>query len=472
MRNDYLEVGGEGRIPLRAPRVVVAPLIPLQSGDAAVTVTKGSHVLTFVESIDKIDTGPICGRQVVDAWVLQNEHLQVKCVLQGGNIMSIIDRASIDKVGGGEHIWNNKEGATNYGAGTDAFPLTRGLILHGGIRLAAVTAEHGLYFDVDWDIDFEVSDDEATIILSIVDSQKTRDELCDPLSKKLYLAPGSDVPMSKYPVTDAKFTFKVTLRKGDKFVTTECIVDNTRSAPVVAEAWMPQTYPITRDSQIISKQKKRRCKDLWVITGMLKDNFACADMQLDPDRDSPHLAKTDPSKLSLIPREKNGFIVGFPPTPCAWSNANLNKPLEWPTGTGGILYDYPKMDGSYHAVSYGDGRGAAYVTESSESKPHYTKLWSWGDPAYFNRDVALKHDPPLAAGRPKAEYYEPWGSAFNTGFFETFAFPVGESSWKACIVPITGGLEPGMTQLQLQKIVDTAVVDAENYLGVEKYMEC
>jgi hypothetical protein len=447
--NDNLEVGSEGRIPLRAPRFVVPPLIPPQSEGAAVTIKKGTHVLTFVESINNIDTGPICGRQVVDAWVLQNEHVQVKCVLQGGNIMSIIDKAS-----GGEHIWLNKEGATNYGANSDAFPLTRGLILHGGIRLAAVTAEHGLYYDVDWDIDYEVSDDgeEASIILSIVDSQEARDLLADPLSKKLYLAHGSNVPMSKYPVTDAKFTFKVTLKKDDKFVRTECIVENTRDSPVVAEAWMPQTYPITADSQIISKQKKRRCKDLWVYTGMLKDNFVCADMQLDPDRHAPQY------------KGKNGFIVGFPPTPGAWNNANLDKVLDWPSGAGGILYDYPHRDGSYHAVSYGDGRGAAYVTESSAEKPHYTKLWSWGNPALFNREEALKQDPPLAAGRPKAEYYEPWGSAFNTGFFETYDFPPGKSSWEARIVPITGGLEPKKTQLQLRETVDDAVADAEKSL--------
>ena len=93
--------------------------------------------------------------------------------------MSIIDKAT-----GGEHIWLNKEGATNYGANSDAFPLTRGLILHGGIRLAAVTAEHSLYFDADWDIDFEVSNngDESTVIISIVNSQENRDLLADPLS--------------------------------------------------------------------------------------------------------------------------------------------------------------------------------------------------------------------------------------------------------------------------------------------------
>jgi hypothetical protein len=321
--------------------------------------------------------------------------------------------------------------------------------------LAAVTAEHGLYFDMDWDIDFDISEDgdESTIIMSIVDSQETRDLLADPMSKGLYSTPGSDEPMSAYPVTDAKFTFKVSLKKNEKFVRTECIVENTRETHIAAEAWMPQTYPITRDSQIISHQKKRRCKDLWVYTEMMKDNFVCADMQLDADRDAPQY------------KDKNGFIVGCPPTPASWNEVNLDKVLDWPSGGGGILYDYPFRDGSYHAVSYGDGRGAAYVTESSEQNPHYTKMWSWGNPSLFNREEALKANPPLAAGRPKAEYYEPWGSAFNTGFFETHNFPSGKSFWKSCIVPITKGLEPGKTQSQLRDTVDAAVVDAEKSLS-------
>ena len=360
----------------------------------------------------------------------------------------------IDKSTGGEFIWLNKEGATNYGANSDAFPLTRGLILHGGIRLAAVTAEHGLYFDMDWDIEFDVAADgsEASIIMSIVDSQENRDLLADPLSCGLYCAPGDPKPMSGYPVTDAKFSFKITLKADDTFVRTECLIENTRTTDIKAEAWMPQTYPITRDSQVISHQEKRRCKDLWVYTEMLKGNFVSADMMLDEDRDLPQY------------KEKNGFIVGCAPTPADWNMANLDKVLDWPSGAGGILYDYPYRDGSYHAVSYGDGRGCAYVTESSAANPHYTKMWSWGNPDLFNREEALAADPPLAAGRPKAEYYEPWGSAFNTGFFETYMFPPGVSSWESRIVPITSGLEPGKSQLQLREVVDAAVVDAENSL--------
>jgi len=50
------------------------------------------------------------------------------------------------------YVWDNVEGACYYGQDSDAFPLTRGLILHGGIRFAAATAEHGLYYDTEWDV--------------------------------------------------------------------------------------------------------------------------------------------------------------------------------------------------------------------------------------------------------------------------------------------------------------------------------
>lgn len=73
-------------------------------------------------------------------------------------------------------VWNNCGGALYYGANENAFPLKRGLILHGGIRMAAVTAEHGLYYDTPWDIDFQESADgrSKTIVLSIVDSAERR----------------------------------------------------------------------------------------------------------------------------------------------------------------------------------------------------------------------------------------------------------------------------------------------------------
>lgn len=413
---------------------MTVPPIPESS---PVTISKSSHPLTFVESIATISSGPIVGRQIVDAYELSNGELTIKVILQGGNIVSVVDKA------GKEYVWLNKEGAANYGAGSDAFPLDRGLILHGGIRLSAVTAEHGLYYDSDWDIAFETGADEASIILSIQDTAENRALLCDPLSKAQYCAPGNPEPMSKYPVTDAIFTLKVTLRVGEAFLRLDCSVKNTKDVPVIAEAWLPQTYPITDKSQIISHQKKRRCKDLWVYMAMLKDNFVVKDMGFDEDR---ALKKY---------KGKNGFIVPCPATPANWNNVDLNVPLQWPSGGGGILYDYPARDGDYHAVSYGDGRGVAYVSVSTDINPHYTKMWSWGNPALFNRDEQLKLNPPLAAGRPKAEYYEPWGSAFNTGFFETYAFPpLTTSAWKCCIVPIASGLEKDKPHEELVQAVD------------------
>jgi hypothetical protein len=362
----------------------------------------------------------------------------VKAILMGGNLVSIEKNNQ-------EYLWQNKEGATYYGRGSNAFPLNRGLILHGGIRVAAVTAEHGLYYDTDWDITFAADETGSTIILKIKDTQENRDLLSDTLSKGQFLAAGSDVPMSKYPVTDAEFIFTISLRLGEDFVRLKAGLVNTRETPVTAEIWLPQTYPATKSSQVIAHQRKRRCKDLWVYIGMLKDSFVVQDMQLDKDNRLP------------VYQGKNGFIVGCPPTPANWNNADLNKPLEWPTGNGGILYDYPRRDGYYHAMSYGDGRGVAYLSISDEVTPHYTKMWSWGNPDLFNRQEALAQNPPLAAGRPKAEYYEPWGSGFNTGFFETHEFPQGESSWEAFIVPIESGLDGGKTQQELRDTLDQQI---------------
>ena len=69
-------------------------------------------------------------------------------------------------------------------------------------------------------------------------------------------------------------------------------------------------------------------------------------------------------------------------------------------------------------------------------------------------------DPPLAAGRPKTDYYEPWASAFNTAFFELYQFPPGKSSWEARFVPITERLDAEKKQHELRNVVDAAVQDA------------
>ena len=420
-----------GAIPPRSTRkATVAKLDPVNF-TPSVKIKPSSHELTFVESLDKIDEGPLSGKQTVDAWTLSNGKISAKVVLQGGNLVSLT------KEGSGEYVWLNKEGATNYGAQSDAFPLTRGLILHGGIRLAAVSAEHGLYYDTDWDISFLQSPDSSSIVLSITDTEENRKALNDPLSKGQYLAPGSDVAFSKYPVTNAKFTFKVTLKKDEEFLRLESSVQTDANKDADMEVWLPQTYPLTKDSQIISHQKKRRVKDSWVNDALIKGKFVASDY-----------------------KEGLGWVVDYPST--ATSDYDLNKVLSWPSNAGGILYDYPRLDGpdtlsnvGYHGISFGDGRGAVYATHSSDEDPHYTKLWGWGDPALFDRRYALTLNPPLAAGRPKSEYYEPWGSAYNTAFFETYLFEKASTyKWDAIILPIDQGLQPSKSQEQLRETVD------------------
>ncbi|MEO1087140.1 MAG: hypothetical protein AAFY88_23130, partial [Acidobacteriota bacterium] len=316
----------------------------------------------------------------------------------------------------------------------------------GGLRVGAVAPEHGLYYDSDWDIDFAADKHGSSIILRIKDCQENRDLLRDPLSRGLYVAtPESTIPMSKYPVTDAEFRLKITLRPGEGFVRLKVSLVNTRQTPILSEIWLPQTYPINSSSRIISHQRKRRCKDPWVYETLLKGKFRSLDMALDDDSKSPTYA------------DKSGSILSWPPKPQANLAADLDKPLDWPAATGGILYDYPCRDGAYHAVSFGDGRGAAYVTHSDDERPHYTKMWSWGDRALYDRQEALRRDPPLLGGRPTTEYYEPWGSAFTPAFFEPTEFPPGESSWHALIVPIDSGLHSDETPAELRRRVDEIV---------------
>lgn len=362
--------------------------------------------------------------------------------------------------------------------------------------MAAVTAEHGLYYDTDWDLDFEVSEsgDSASLIFSIQDTAETRKQLNDDLSGKGFSSYDAENPMKNYPVTDAFFKFSVTLKSGEKFLRTKCTVENTRGEPIQAEAWMPQTWPIDKNSQIISHQKKRRIKggsasyvsDSWVMRNMIENKYVASDMGLDPDSKLPYYNGKDEFVTNGKEGPKDGWIVAWPPAQLGitdelkdqglagkdylWGSFNLNYPLQWPTSDGGITYDYPFMDGKYHAISFGKGtgRGMAYVPEeSSETKPHFTKMWSWGMPEVFDREEAAMKDPPLAAGRPVEEYYEPWASAFNTAFFELYQFPPGNSTWEARLVPITKGLGDDMKQHELREVVDEAIVDA-----VDSFKKC
>ena len=164
----------ETDLPLRSSREGVVSRMPEQDEGNAVRISESTKELTYVASINNIDTGPISARETVKAWVLENEFISVKGVLLGGNLMGFVDKETKE-----EYLWLNKEGAVGYGAGSNAFPLARGLFLHGGIRMAAVTAEHGLYYDTEWDLDLETSasGDSASLIFSIKDTDKVRKEL-------------------------------------------------------------------------------------------------------------------------------------------------------------------------------------------------------------------------------------------------------------------------------------------------------
>lgn len=406
---------------------------------SGVTLTQSALALPFVESIEQIERGPICGEERVDSWVIDNGLIKVETTPMGGSVLSI-------EKSGDEYLWRNQGGVAYSGAWSHVYPLTRGLLQPGGLRVGAVTPEHGLYYDSDWDIDFAADGRESSIVLRIEDSQENRDLLRDSLSYGFYAIPGSTIPMSRYPVTDAEFRLKLTLRPGEDFVRLKVSLVNTRRTPILSEIWLPQTYPINSSSRIVSHQRKRRCKDPWVHESMLEGKFQSWDMALDDDSKTPTYAN------------KSGSILGWPPTPAqAGLAADLDKPLDWPSAIGGILYDYPRRDGAYHAVSFGDGRGAAYVTHSDAKRPHYTKMWSWGDRALYDRQEALRQDPPLFGGRPSTEYYEPWGSAFTPAFFEPTEFPPGESSWHALIVPIDSGLASDATSAELRRRVDEIV---------------
>ena len=171
-------------------------------------------------------------------------------------------------------------------------------------------------------------------------------------------------PMSFYPTTDCVFQARITLRAGEEFVRFKMVVVNPTEKDALGEAWFPQTYPITEESKIISPQRMRWKRDGWCF----------------------------PDIAQLFPWDKEKFV----------------KPLDWPTD--GIFYDFPSKDGTYHAVSAGDGTGCACVTRDEPDEPQFTKLWSWGQKA--------SGDDGLSQGRPATEYYEPWASAFNFAFFQ------------------------------------------------------
>eukprot|EP00992_Anisonema_acinus_P007670 TRINITY_DN3582_c0_g1_i1.p1 TRINITY_DN3582_c0_g1~~TRINITY_DN3582_c0_g1_i1.p1 ORF type:complete len:238 (-),score=29.30 TRINITY_DN3582_c0_g1_i1:65-778(-) len=200
--------------------------------------------------------------------------------------------------------------------------------------------------------------------------------------------------MSKYPVTNLKYSFIVTLKANEEFVRLRVHVENPTDKTALAEAWLPMTFPINDKSQIISQQVLRWRRDEW-----------CFD---------------DTANLIHFNRASSGLL----------------HPLSWKGDC--ILYDFPTMNGNYHAVNLpsSSSKGMAFIT-SSLGGPHFTKLWSWGNKTLFNREAELKKKPPLGAGRPAKEYYEPWSSSINNAFFETAEFfPRTYSAWEVAILPM------------------------------------
>ena len=269
-------------------------------------------------------------------------------------------------------------GACYYGADSNNFPLKRGLSLHGGIRAAAVTAEHGLYFDTEWPITFEASDDgkSQTIIFQLTDDDEQRAKIAkadDPPGNPVSPGPfsvgqfqkGDAVPLSLYPTTNCIFTASITLCEGEEFVRFKMSVENPTAKDALGEAWFPQTYPITTKSKIISPQRMRWKRDGWCF----------------------------PDVAQLLP----------------WMESKFVNPSQWPTS--GIFYDFPSKDGAYHAISAGDdaGAGCACVTRDEPDEPQFTKLWSWGK----------KSSDPVGGGlddgRPATEYCALLWTGFGLG---------------------------------------------------------
>jgi hypothetical protein len=145
-------------------------------------------------------------------------------------------------------------------------PLKRGLILNGGIRFAAVTAEHGLYYDSEWNVDVDKDKfDEKSIIFSIVDNIENRNKAANltpnqhpwvtkGLSQGQFNRQDQNTAtdiLTKYPVTDMEYTYKISLRQGEDFVRLRMSVKNASPTVKTAEAWLPMTFPITGKSTIL-----------------------------------------------------------------------------------------------------------------------------------------------------------------------------------------------------------------------------
>ncbi|CAE7568906.1 unnamed protein product, partial [Symbiodinium natans] len=339
--------GGSSGLSMLAQRTRLAKTDPLEK----VRLAASTHTLYYAPDFPDVGDMTKVTTEEVPAWTLENDRgVRAKVMRKGGNLVEL----SKD---GHPYVWDNTKGAIYYGVNSSTFPLTRGLYINGGVRFAAVTPEHGLYYDTLWDIAFEQNEEEQSrsIILSITDSAEQRRLLNDTLSEGRYAGPDG-VPMSAYPVTNLVFRFWITLRAGEDYVRLRGEVINPTAADAKGAAWMPMTFPIDEDSQIITPQVYRFKSDDWCY------------------RDLPKVFRWD-------------------------SQPELARPAKWKEMC--IFYDYPQLLGGYHAVQIPptrQGRGTAYVPLNSSTGLHFTKMWSWG-----------KNQAPIWK-----DYYEPWESAFNS----------------------------------------------------------
>jgi hypothetical protein len=420
-------------LPMALLLLLLCVVVASAQDQEGVTFTTSTHRLYYVPSVNDIPYDavgvPATDFQDVNAYELQNSKgVKVKVMAQGATMveLSLLDADGVSRT---NYLWDNIEGGTYYGENTNNFPLRRGMIINGGVRFTAVAAEHGLYYDTDWDVSVDIAQaNEKSIVLSIVDNEENRNRAANNVpayptnqakvpgfSNGQFSRDGSD--MTKYPTTDMEFKLFITLRDDEDFVRLRMSVTNPdETAAKWGEAWLPMTFPIQEESTILSRQKQRWRRDSWCL-----------------DAETPNVVD--------------------------WADYEfLHKPLQWPMGC--IFYDLPSMEGNYHGVTTvpAEGKGVVYYTP--ETSEHYTKIWSWGKPG----DVGNVGNG--LVGRPVSNFYEPWSGSTSFAFFQTRAFqPQTELSWEIAILPIAGGLTSDKSVDALNDFVEGHIKERMNQLG-------
>ena len=263
-----LITGGDGFAPI-VPRV---PSTPQAASDSktflsmAVERTETEHTLYYVPSIHDIDYDETAigvrpdTSEVVKAWQLSNDRgIKLLTMARGANMVAL-------NVSDTKYVWENVEGAVYYGRNSSNFPYQRGLSLNGGVRFAAVCAEHGLYYDTNWNESFseQITADgkqSMSVLYTVIDSEENRKYATEEIPKIMTeiakpaepLLTGMSVnafsnetievdgrvypiAMSKYPTTNLIFTYNITLVDGEDFARLRMSVDNTDDFDKNAEA--------------------------------------------------------------------------------------------------------------------------------------------------------------------------------------------------------------------------------------------